>query len=588
MILKKSAVIITAAILIVAAVVLIRSLLVFNSDTKKLKLNGQSGYNVVITAYDTASKTASTCDMTIYVKSVGKYENDYVLYFLVQSADFGKGGKKDYNALIPVVMGENGNIVQVDYPYELEEEYDKAINTPGTVIPLKKYFEYFIYACEPVINDKIKQYEYVTYIPGGYIKSSYHNKDDHIEKTRNYGEVNGMDYRFQLSEISINLSKKFWIKNAASHEILRDDYMSSNIDNTVSVTEMPFDTSLNYFFEKPYNILAAEYKKQIYSYYDEKRNKTIKIEDHGKNIKEQFNKEFSEKFTKLNDNSNESYFAMKDLLEKNPYLIYEVPKKIKSAKDNDNDAARMVIGILEKIGTADAQSALSTIMKDKDIAEKNRIRAIVALNGVENPSDYTVDTLISQAGIRKNQEDSIIANTSLLALGSAGSKLIDKTDKYNEIRSYFDKSLGNAAQPKRQTLLSIGNTSDKYFYDKVTPYLSDNDPANRAAAVYACASIDINKFMDLTDNILEKEKDDSVRSEVYQAFASSRNPESRMTELAEKNYFQESRQAQNNIIKYLKNNINDQKSYKLLKEILDSDTLPPSEKIEIRKLLRNR
>ena len=248
----------------------------------------------------------------------------------------------------------------------------------------------------------------------------------------------------------------------------------------------------------------------------------------------------------------------------------------------------MVIGILEKIGSADAQSALSTIMKDKDIIETNRIRAIVALNGVEKPSDHTVDTLINQAAIRDNKDDNIIANTSLLALGSAGYKLMDKTDKYNEIQAYFENTLNNDSINRRTTLLSIGNTADKYFYNKVSPYLKDNNPENRAAAVYAASSINMNEFMGNVESFLQNEKENSVRAEVYSAFALSRHPTEQMTNIIKENFYKESKQSETNMITYLKNNINKPTSAALLKEILNSNTLSPNESMEVRKLLRTR
>lgn len=585
----KKTILVTAVILIVAAVIYITIyFLIPQKKAEALKLSGQSGYNVVWTLNTTAYKVPITAKIDMYVKSMEKKDDKVILYFLVHKVEYDVFEPKIYNAIIPVTMAKNGNILNVEYPLRLEKEYSDVLSKKSSNIPLKRLFDYIIYGLEPVINNNLTHYENITYTKNGYIKSSYKIKHSHICKSRIFIEENNMPYDIDLSEIFINLSNSFWIKNAAFHEIIKDNALNQKVESTISINQIPYDNTMDSFFEKPYDVLSSEYKKENFSFYDMQRNSQAEKKKYSAKTKEKLNAEFNNAFLKLNNNSNESYNNMKKLLEENPYLISQVPDKVKSEGKNNNDANRMVIGILEKIGSADAQSALSTIMKDKDIIETNRIRAIVALNGVEKPSDHTVDTLINQAAIRDNKDDNIIANTSLLALGSAGYKLMDKTDKYNEIQAYFENALNNDSINRRTTLLSIGNTADKYFYNKVSPYLKDNNPENRAAAVYAVSSINMNEFMGNVESFLQNEKENSVRAEVYSAFALSRHPTEQMTNIIKENFYKESKQSQTNMITYLKNNINKPTSAALLEEILNSNTLSPNESMEVRKLLRTR
>lgn len=89
-----------------------------------------------------------------------------------------------------------------------------------------------------------------------------------------------------------------------------------------------------------------------------------------------------------------------------------------------------------------------------------------------------------------------------MALGSAGSKLLGKTEKYEDVRNYFDNNLTGDNENTYNTLLGIGNTSDKYFYNKISPFLKSPNKYNREAAVYAAANTNMSEFMVNADAFL--------------------------------------------------------------------------------------
>ena len=181
----KKTILVTAVILIVAAVIYITIyFLIPQKKAEALKLSGQSGYNVVWTLNTTAYKVPITAKIDMYVKSMEKKDDKVILYFLVHKVEYDVFEPKIYNAVIPVTMAKNGNILNVEYPLRLEKEYSDVLSKKSSNIPLKRLFDYIIYGLEPVINNNLTHYENITYTKNGYIKSSYKIKHSHICKSR--------------------------------------------------------------------------------------------------------------------------------------------------------------------------------------------------------------------------------------------------------------------------------------------------------------------------------------------------------------------------------------------------------------------
>lgn len=562
-------------IAITAAIAAVIALVIYSNSTKSLVLSGSSGYDIVLTseAHDIKQRI-DQIRLTMYAKNVEKLNNNNIIYFLITDVST----SKLKNIIIPVEMADNGNIVHIEYPAAVENDD-----------MLYSLFQYFFQTINPVMHKDAKQWEDVLYTDNGYIKSQYTQKGSNIEKTKNLVEDYNIDINIVSSDIKLSLSSSFWLKNASSNEdfIVKGSGGISNaqINNTVKLEQIPYDKQYDSYFTKNYSTLLAEYKKEKQYIFDTKRNYLANYKKLDSTALALVMKEFEDKFSKMNDNSNDSYFAMKKLLEKNPQLLASIPKKLKQIGEEDNVAARMLIGMLSHIGTADAQSILTVIMKDDEIAFKNRLRAVVALNTVQNPSDHTIDSLIQTSQLRDSDDNNVIADSSILALGSAGSKLLGKTEKYDDVRNYFDNALVSSDENTSSTLLGIGNTADEYFYDKVTPYLTSQNESNREAAVYAAASTNFNEFMNGADSFLQNETSASVRSKVYDAFTASTQPTAEMTNIVKNNFKNEASVVQNSMLSYLKKNAKQVESEQYLQELMNSNMISSQEKIDIRHVL---
>ena len=79
-----------------------------------------------------------------------------------------------------------------------------------------------------------------------------------------------------------------------------------------------------------------------------------------------------------------------------------------------------LIHLLERSGTPQAQEALVMIMDDPYYRSWNRVRAIVALGGIENATDEAIASLVNISQNRDDVDTADMANAALMALGSIG------------------------------------------------------------------------------------------------------------------------------------------------------------------------
>lgn len=566
---KKIIIIATVAAAIVALIIAVK-----NTGKDTLILKGSSGYDITFNSQiQNITANKKQIKLSVYTKYIEKFNDNNIIYFLIHRIS----SSSIKNIIIPVEMTNSGNIIHIEYPAVIENDE-----------MLHSLFQYFFQTIPPVYNSSTNKWEDVIYTDNGYIKYQYIKKGKSIQKAKNLIEEYNVDVNVKSSNIDLTLSDSFWLENASSKETLSikaSGLSNSEVTNHIELKQIPFDSSLNKFFEKSYSQITAEYRQNKKDLFDKKRNYVTQYVPVDNKSMEALLAEFNEKFTAMNDDSNKSYFAMMKLLKDNPQLLASIPNKIKEIGETNDVAARMLIGILEKIGTADAQNTLTVIMKDKEIITINRIRAIVALNGVLNPSDHTIDSLIQLSAVRNNEENKFIADTSVLALGSAGSKLMGKTDKYEDVRNYFDTTLAANDENTYNTLLGIGNTSDEYFYNKVTPYLQSPNEYNREAAVFAAASTNFNEFMSGAESFLKNESSAGVRSKVYDAFTDSMRSTPEMTNIVKENFKQESSVVQNSMLNYLKRNSKQPEAEKYLQELMTSSSISAQEKINIRHIL---
>lgn len=141
-------------------------------------------------------------------------------------------------------------------------------------------------------------------------------------------------------------------------------------------------------------------------------------------------------------------------------------------------------------GTEAAQQALTQVAAANAWSTADRLRAVIALGGVERPSAATLDALWQATQRRQDTAGRELADTALLALGTLGSSLPRDASYTNLCDGLRAIAYGGADVGERScALAAIANTGDAALAPDVQPLLDDAEPAVRRAAAKAYGTL---------------------------------------------------------------------------------------------------
>jgi hypothetical protein len=207
---------------------------------------------------------------------------------------------------------------------------------------------------------------------------------------------------------------------------------------------------------------------------------------------------------------------LEELLRQHPELAYELIESIE-APGVSKDADATLLHALERAGTPDAQAALVMVMEDVSLTQLNRSRSIVALGGVENATDEAIQALLLT---HANSPNSLLANTSLLAVGAIGRDLkTTAPERAGGVRGDLSQSLARANGPEELgiALKAMGNMGDPTLTGDILPYVDDPSPYVRSAAAWALSSVGAEGVVEQLTERLVVEEAGPVRSELVAA-----------------------------------------------------------------------
>jgi len=161
-----------------------------------------------------------------------------------------------------------------------------------------------------------------------------------------------------------------------------------------------------------------------------------------------------------------------------PEAAARVPRKVAEVGDA---AAALLLHALELAGTPEAQEALLDVAEGGGQARANRIRALVALNGVEAPTADTLERL-ERAARGAGAERSGVASTALLALGALAPRGSDGAGE--RIARDLTRALEGAADPRQEQvlLLALENAAAPLPADALARCLASPDEGVRQVA----------------------------------------------------------------------------------------------------------
>ncbi len=207
---------------------------------------------------------------------------------------------------------------------------------------------------------------------------------------------------------------------------------------------------------------------------------------------------------------------LEELLREYPELAYELIDRIE-APGVSRDADATLLHALERAGTPEAQEGLVMVMENPSLSQLNRSRSIVALGGVENATDEAIDALLQTYS---HSDNSLLANTSLLAVGAIGRGLNEtEPQRAVAVRSDLSQSLSQAsgAEELGIALKAMGNMGDAALAGQIAPYIDDPSPFVRSSAAWALASVQAEGVVGELTERLVVEEEGPVRSEIVAA-----------------------------------------------------------------------
>ncbi|MBK9261887.1 MAG: hypothetical protein IPM54_19045 [Polyangiaceae bacterium] len=155
-----------------------------------------------------------------------------------------------------------------------------------------------------------------------------------------------------------------------------------------------------------------------------------------------------------------------------------------------DDAARPALFLaLELSGTEAARDALSGVLADSAFRAVDRARAASALSDIGEPTRGTAELLLARA---QNDRDDMVANVSLLGLGSMARRSGHDDEVKAYVRASLDKELAAAVDDSATNVVldAMGNSGDAAFADELETHLAAESASTRQHAAEALGRLD--------------------------------------------------------------------------------------------------
>lgn len=142
---------------------------------------------------------------------------------------------------------------------------------------------------------------------------------------------------------------------------------------------------------------------------------------------------------------------------------------------SDKMRSQLIAG-LQASGTPESQQVLVAVTTDANLEEEDRLRAIIALGKVEEPTASSVTALQSLT----NDSLQDVSNTAYLNLGLMGRNL--EPEKKQEVLQFISSRLGSDDNQEWILLNSIYNAGDNVANDTIKNYFDADDTRLRSVA----------------------------------------------------------------------------------------------------------
>lgn len=233
----------------------------------------------------------------------------------------------------------------------------------------------------------------------------------------------------------------------------------------------------------------------------------------------------------------------------------------------------------ELAGTPASQAALASVLLDNNWPPMDAMRAIVALAGVDEPTEDTLATLWGLARTNLAGTDrQDLPGTAALAIGSLGSGMRESGEPdYATLRDDLLVSASGAIEPVQRAvfLYALGNTADPdpLLKRDLVSYLDDPSTEVRSAAAKTLARLGSDQVAEELLLRVQQESSGQARASMAEALASWDEPTAQAMQWAQAAVQQEAdERARYNIAVLLGNNMDTfPENRRVLEMLLDSE-----------------
>lgn len=239
-----------------------------------------------------------------------------------------------------------------------------------------------------------------------------------------------------------------------------------------------------------------------------------------------------------------------------------------------------LIHILELADTPESQNTLVSIAKDTGMTHDNRLRAVVALSGIDTPTPAMITELSSVYDNALDEQDEDMSNTAVLALGNLSNTLAltesddEAVDLSEKLKTKITSELTNENANTAAVLLAIENTRDSELAKYASGYIYSEDPNVRSAAASAFAVTDSRDAPDVLINAITSEHNDAVKESMIHTLRKMQADSGSFNRIHDLVKTEDSESVRKAMINYLVENRDKTKSDAVFKEMLRDESSP--------------
>ncbi len=439
-----------------------------------------------------------------------------------------ESAEKLYSRLFFAEIKNNGEFIKFHFNNGIAVDDEKSIKdiiTSFQFIIKKSFFSKW----NTEETDRNGSYKAAyTLLSRGKINKS---KIEYIEKPgdKNTSDTGGKTV-IKRSELTVRFGKPWsWIKNAEGRELTvfyskNRPLMKVSSSFSLKITDLDPDRSLAIWND------SLKPDRQIYEWKTNPKN-TLSIADQAEKnmLKQKFGSKYfniiaDEVFNKYRSFNSQCIQTLMEFLKLYPHAAAMFPGYLLAKKLNPAQRV-MLVHVLGRTGTEEAQEALTVIMKGEEFPVESRKQAAIAFGSIKKPISNAVDSLWQIYENRDTDANSKgIANAALLSLGSIAKNPENRNNaEYKNISEIIKNRIAAdlADEDDLNTTVALlhaaGNTADESFIEPISRFLNDENPRIRTAAVTSMAYMDDEKVTKVLIDILDDESNVNVRNAVVAA-----------------------------------------------------------------------